>query len=138
MQSSRSHVPPVYSATITNLIINTRPTTNAIANTAKGAGTKNIDHYKDTKKAYLGIDHIHTMQESLVKVVEVLQGVQVSGLDGQSLEDPSVGEGDTSLTVLDRDALHRSGWLKHISTILEGIVLIVRNVHVNSSHVLIH
>jgi myotubularin-related protein 6/7/8 len=133
-----SHVPPVYGATTTNLIIDARPTTNAMANTAKGAGTENMDNYKDAKKAYLGIDHIHTMRESLAKVVEALRGVQVSGLDGRSLEDASVGEGDTSLIVLDRDALRRSGWLKHISTILEGTVLIVRNVHVNSSHVLIH
>src|SRR5262249_1874774 len=34
--------------------------------------------------------------------------------------------------------LRRSGWLRHISTILEGALLIVRNVHINSSHVLIH
>ena len=43
-----------------------------------------------------------------------------------------------SLSLLDRQALRRSGWLKHISNILEGTVLLIRNVHVNSSHVLIH
>jgi hypothetical protein len=74
-----SHVAPesrvsqsVYGATATNLIIDARPTTNAVANTAKGAGTENMDYYKDCKKAYLGIDNIHSMRDYLNKVVEVL------------------------------------------------------------------
>ncbi|KAI0261317.1 Myotubularin-like phosphatase domain-containing protein, partial [Gloeopeniophorella convolvens] len=75
-----SHIAPesrasqtVFGATATNLIIDARPTTNAVANTAKGAGTENMDHYKDCKKAYLGIDNIHSMRDSLNKVVEALR-----------------------------------------------------------------
>jgi myotubularin-related protein 6/7/8 len=63
---------PVFGAMATNLIIDARPTTNAVANTAKGAGTENMDYYKDCKKAYLGIDNIHSMRDSLDKVVEML------------------------------------------------------------------
>jgi hypothetical protein len=63
-----SHVAP----TATNLIIDALSTTNTVANTAKGAGTENMDHYKDCKKAYLGIDNIHSMRDYLNKVVEVL------------------------------------------------------------------
>ncbi|KAJ3712280.1 protein-tyrosine phosphatase-like protein [Lentinula raphanica] len=124
----------VYGATTTNLIIDARPTTNAVANTAKGAGTENMDHYKEAKKVYLGIDHIHAMRESLGKVVEALREADAllasinSDLSGQV----------SGVSVLDRGALRRSGWLRHISIILEGTVLITRNVHVNSSHVLIH
>ena len=70
---SRAATAPVYGATTTNLIVDARPTTNAMANTAKGAGTENMDHYKDCKKVYLGIDHIHAMRESLARVVEVLR-----------------------------------------------------------------
>ena len=132
---SRVSAGPIYGATATNLIIDARPTTNAMANTAKGAGTENMDHYKDAKKAYLGIDHIHTMRESLGKVVEALRGTEIMQAatlseDGEEL--PAVAP------VLDRQALRRSGWLRHIAAILEGTLLIVRNVHVNSSHVLIH
>ena len=58
---SRVSSGPVYGATATNVIVDARPTTNAVANTAKGAGTENMDHYKEAKKAYLGIDHIHAM-----------------------------------------------------------------------------
>ena len=136
-----SHVAPesrvsqsVYGATATNLIIDARPTTNAVANTAKGAGTENMDHYKDCKKAYLGIDNIHSMRDYLNKVVEVLSesealAASVSGdIPGTSL----------STIPVDRQALRRSGWLRCQVAILEGSLLIVRNIHVNHSHVLIH
>lgn len=131
---SRASNTPVYGATTTNLIIDARPTTNAMANTAKGAGTENMDHYKDGKKAYLGIDNIHTMRESLGKVVEALREAD-SLLASINSDLPGQVSG---LAVLDRAALRRSGWLRHISAILEGTLLITRNVHVNSSHVLIH
>jgi myotubularin-related protein 6/7/8 len=125
---------PVFGATATNLIIDARPTTNAVANTAKGAGTENMDYYKDCKKAYLGIDNIHTMRDSLNKVIEAL---------GESEALAASVSGDlpgTSAAVLpvDRQALRRSGWLRHQVTVLEGTLLIVRNVHVNHSHVFIH
>lgn len=129
---------PVYGATTTNLIVDVRSTTNAMANTAKGAGTENMDNYKDAKKSYLGIDNIHTMRESLAKVVEALRGVQIAGSDGRVYDDLHAAEGDALVPVPDREALRRSGWLRHISGIMEGTLIIVRNVHVNSSHVLIH
>ncbi|KAI0310647.1 protein-tyrosine phosphatase-like protein [Amylostereum chailletii] len=116
---------PVYGATTTNLIIDARPTTNAVANTAKGAGTENMDHYKDCRKAYLGIDNIHTMRDSLGKVVEALRETEALAASVGALP-------------IDRQALRRSGWLRHIGAILEGTIIIIRNVHINSSHVLIH
>lgn len=112
--------PHIFGATATNLIIDARPTTNAMANVAKGAGTENMDWYRFGKKAYLGIDNIHVMRSSLRTIVETIAEADASGLP------------------LDRERLRKSGWLKHISAILEGSVMIVRNVHVNSSHVLIH
>ncbi|KAJ6463852.1 protein-tyrosine phosphatase-like protein [Mycena vitilis] len=125
---------PVYGATTTNLIIDARPTINAMGNTAKGAGSENMDHYKDSKKAYLGIDSIHVMRESLAKVVDALREADVL-LASINSDMPDQIPG---LAVLDRQALRRSGWLRHLQAIMEGTVLIARNVHVNSSHVLIH
>ena len=132
--SSRASNAPVYGATATNLIVDARPTANAMANTAKGAGTENMDHYKDGRKMYLGIDHIHVMRESLAKLVQALREADnvAVGMNGEPLEEI------TGLGILDRQALRRSGWLRHITAILEGSVIIARNVHVNSSHVLIH
>jgi len=125
---------PVFGATATNLIIDARPTTNAFANTAKGAGTENMDHYKDCRKAYLGIDNIHSMRDSLNKVTGVLSesealAASVSG---------DIPGTNASVIPVDRQALRRSGWLRHQAAILEGTLLIVRNIHVNNSHVLIH
>lgn len=108
----------VYGAKASNLIIDARPTTNAVANSVKGAGTENMEHYKDCRKAYLGIDNIHVMRDSLRALTETLV----------------LAEGGH----LDRAALKRTGWLKHLSAILEGAILIAKNVHLSNSHVLVH
>lgn len=134
---SRMSIAPVYGATTTNLIIDARPTTNAMANVAKGAGSENMDHYREGRKAYLGIDNIHVMRESLSKVVDALResdSTTLSALDAVTSEFQKI----RSKTSINREALRRSGWLRHLSAILDGTLLIVRNVHVNSSHVLIH
>ena len=102
---SRSSSAPIYGATTTNLIVDARPTANAVANTARGAGTENMEYYKDAKKTYSGIDHIHAMRESLGKVVDALReadtvAASVSGyLPGEAQQ----------LAILDRQALRRSG-----------------------------
>ena len=93
-----------------------------------------MDHYKEARKAYLGIDNIHTMRDSLNKVIEALRETEVATT---SVTGALPGE-TQSVPILDRQALRRSGWLRHLSAIMEGTLLIVRNVHVNSSHVLIH
>lgn len=100
-----------------------------MANTAKGAGTENMDYYKECRKAYLGIDNIHTMRDSLNKVVDALRETEILA---------SSMNGGASVLPVDRQALRRSGWIKHLGSIVEGTLIIVRNVHVNSSHVLIH
>jgi len=107
---------PVYGATSNNLIIDARPTTNAMANVAKGAGTENMEHYRNCKKVYLGIDNIHVMRDSLARVSEAIR----------------------QPNSINHDLLRRSGWLKHLSSILEGILIIVKAVHLANSHVLVH
>ncbi|KAG8915595.1 hypothetical protein FRC00_002510 [Tulasnella sp. 408] len=130
--SSRSRGPGVYGATATNLIIDARPTTNAMVMSVKGAGTENMEYYKDGKKAYLGVDNIHVMRESLSKVADALRDAdQLASLHGKE----AAVEGTS---FLDRQALRKSGWLKHISAILDGTLIIIKNIHINSSHVLIH
>ena len=126
----------VYGATATNLITDARPTTNAMATFAKGAGTENMDHYKDARKVYLGVDNIHVMRDSLGKVIEVLREADVATAALQNLDPSGLFQPDGIF--LDRQALRRSGWLRYISALLDGTLLVVRNIHVNSSHVLIH
>lgn len=111
----------VYGATATNLIVDARPTTNAMANVALGAGTENMENYRSGKKAYLGIDNIHIMRSSLKVIADAIKEAE---------EVPSIP--------LDRGLLRKSNWLKHISTLLDGSLIIVKNIHLNASHVLIH
>jgi myotubularin-related protein 6/7/8 len=100
-----------------------------MVNASNGGGTENMDNYKDAKKAYLGVANIHVMRDSLNRVVEALR-------DADAITEPADGASTTGL--VDREALRKSNWLRHISAILEGTLLIVRNVHISSSHVLIH
>ncbi|KAJ5279003.1 hypothetical protein N7478_004375 [Penicillium angulare] len=110
----------IYGAQQQNLIVDARPTVNALAMQAVGLGSENMDNYKFATKAYLGIDNIHVMRDSLSKVVDALKETDVTPLGPN------------------RDQLARSGWLKHIAGILDGAGLIARQVGLQHSHVLIH
>lgn len=155
----------VYGATSTNVIIDARPTTNAVATYARGGGTENMDHYKGCRKAYMGIENIHVMRDSINRVVDALraadepitfglnltadvtttdeqsrqsrsgEAVKSSQLDVPSQERNRSAQGSPRLDV---GALKRSNWLKHTACLLDGTAIIVRNVHVASSHALIH
>ena len=112
--------PRVYGAQQRNMIVDARPTVNAYAMQAVGLGSENMDNYKFATKVYLGIDNIHVMRDSLQKVIDTLK--------------------DSDLTPLgpNKEALHKSGWLKHIANMLDGVGLIARQVGLQHSHVLIH
>lgn len=110
----------IYGAQQQNLIVDARPTVNAFAMQAVGLGSENMDNYKFATKAYLGIDNIHVMRDSLNKVIDALKETDVTPLGPN------------------RDLLARSGWLKHIAGVLDGAGLITRQVGLTHSHVLIH
>ncbi|ODV94850.1 hypothetical protein PACTADRAFT_50703 [Pachysolen tannophilus NRRL Y-2460] len=107
-----------------NLIVDARPLTNAMVQTALGAGTENMDNYKNyCKKVFLGIDNIHVMRESLAKVTDALK------------------DGDISKTAQqnpNKEQLIKSEWLKHISTLLSGVDILIKTIHLNNNHLLIH
>ncbi|KAF9514462.1 hypothetical protein BS47DRAFT_872004 [Hydnum rufescens UP504] len=122
----------VYGATATNLIIDARSGTSGVANVVRGGGTENMDYYKEGRKVYLGVDNIHAMRDSLAKVTDALRDADAS------IPVPGVDGTEEKSGVINRQALRQSGWLKHISALLDGASVIVRNIHINSSHVLIH
>ncbi|WFD31361.1 hypothetical protein MSPP1_002396 [Malassezia sp. CBS 17886] len=115
----------VYGATATNLIMDARPATNAMANIAKGAGTENMEYYVDCKKTYLGVDNIHVMRDALTRLTAALRAGDDGTLRGRRAAPDGL-------------ALARSQWLKHVGMLLDGTHAIVHNVHVNASHVLVH
>ncbi|KAH8815733.1 protein-tyrosine phosphatase-like protein [Xylogone sp. PMI_703] len=112
--------PHIYGAQQRNLIVDARPTVNALAMQAVGLGSENMEYYKFATKAYLGIDNIHVMRDSLAKVIEALKDSDISKLPPN------------------RELLAKSGWLKHITGLLDGAALIARQVAIQHSHVLIH
>ena len=112
--------PRVYGAQQHNLIVDARPTVNALAMQAVGLGSENMDNYRFATKIYLGIDNIHVMRDSLNKVIDALKESDVTPLS------PS------------REALSSSKWLKHISGLLDGAGIIARQVALQHSHVLVH
>ena len=112
--------PRIYGAQQHNLIVDARPTVNALAMQAVGLGSENMDHYRFATKVYLGIDNIHVMRDSLNKVVDALK------------------ESDVTPLAPSREALASSKWLKHINSLLDGASIIARQVALQHSHVLIH
>lgn len=113
-------LPQVYGAQQHNLIVDARPTVNALAMQTVGLGSENMDNYKCAAKAYLGIENIHVMRDSLAKVIDAIK------------------DGDVSPLPPNRELLAKSGWLKHITGLLDGAALIARQVGIHHSHVLIH
>ncbi|EWC48507.1 hypothetical protein DRE_07727 [Drechslerella stenobrocha 248] len=110
----------IYGAQQTNLIVDARPSVNAYAQQAAGAGSEVMDNYKFAKKEYLGIDNIHVMRNSLGKLLE------------------GIKDSDITPFPANRDLLTKSNWLRHITALLEGTSVIVRQVALEHSHVLIH
>ena len=112
--------PQVYGAQQHNLIIDARPTVNAYAMQAVGMGTENMDNYPFAKKAYLNIDNIHVMRQALEKVIDTLK------------------ESDLTPLGPNKEALTKSGWLKYIANMLDGVGIIARQIGIQHSHVVIH
>ncbi|KAJ3243833.1 hypothetical protein HDU78_011735 [Chytriomyces hyalinus] len=109
-------VPPVQGQS--HLIIDARPAANVMGQTAMGAGIESTENYRNCKICLLGIGNIHVMRDSMNKLMEAAH----SGDTGQFL----------------RAGLDRSGWLGHIRTVLDGTLMVVKNVHSYNTHALVH
>lgn len=110
----------IYGAQQANLIVDARPTINAMANQLQGMGSENMDKYKFARKVFLSIGNIHVMRNSLNKVVDALKDADISPLSPN------------------REALQQSDWLRHVRDVLDGSAIIVRQIGIQHSHVLIH
>ena len=101
----------------------------------------------------MGIENIHVMRDSINRVVEALRaadepttfgmdvGVEIeSSSDGRLRPDQQVDapRSPGERQPLDMNALRKSGWLKHTACLLDATALITKNIHIASSHVLIH
>ncbi|KAI8049092.1 Myotubularin-like phosphatase domain-containing protein [Syncephalis plumigaleata] len=152
-----------------NLIIDARPTANAMANVAMGAGSENTENYRKCRKLYLGIDNIHVMRDSLNKIAEVYAYRYCKQYSNSILCDSmlacsccciawmwsrplcrsftrhyrtltgrkAISSTDTS-GIVNKIQLSKSNWLRHIQLLLDGVSNIVRTVHHDRAHVLVH
>lgn len=89
-------------------IMDARPSSNAIANKAKGGGYEAEDAYQNVEVIFLDIHNIHVMRESLRKLKEICFPAN----DDQKW----------------LSAVDSTLWLKHIKCILAGAVRIVDKV----------
>lgn len=112
---SSSSVSPV--APHSNLILDARPTANAMANKGMGAGTEDPEVYK-AKVVFCGIENIHALRDSWKGVTDAIQAAN----SGQ----------------ISRVALEKSGWMKHVKNVLDAALSMVQHVHCYNSHVLVH
>lgn len=100
------------------IIMDARPTANAIANKAKGGGYESEDAYQNAELVFLDIHNIHVMRESLRKLKELVY--------------PNIDETKWL------SGVESTYWLKHIKCILAGAVRIVDKVENHKTSVLVH
>lgn len=111
---------------IKNIIVDARPATNAMAQTALGGGTENTDNYNFNNtctRMFLGIDNIHVMRDTLNSVVENF-----------------LVDNDLNLPI-DKANLNKgkaSNWLKYVKLLLSSTDTLVKFVIFNKSNLLIH
>lgn len=109
-----------------NMIVDARPTANAIGQAALGGGSENMDNYnfnKTCSRTFLGIDNIHCMSDTLNFMVENF-----------------LVDGDLNLPI-DKAALNSgksANWLKHTRLILSSTETLVKSIIFNKSNLLVH
>ncbi|XP_073983033.1 phosphatidylinositol-3-phosphate phosphatase isoform X2 [Rhodnius prolixus] len=99
-------------------ICDARPSTNAIANKAKGGGYEPEDAYPNAEIVFFDIHNIHVMRESLRKLKELCF--------------PNIDEAKWL------SGLESTYWLKHIKCILAGACRIVDKIEIHKTSVLVH
>lgn len=97
-------------------IFDARPYVNAHAQRALGGGVENVNHYERTELHFLNIENIHVIRDSWVGMIVGLNSVNPSKY---------------------LSAVEKSGWLEHVSLLLQGAVGLVESLQ-NGISCLIH
>lgn len=97
------------------LVLDARPARSAIANALNGGGFMLIEHYAGCDRAYLGIDNIHAVRDSYLRIFR--SGFR-KGLSG-------------------RNSMQVAGWIRHYEAIMAGVKLIVESLGEGTA-VLVH
>lgn len=108
-----------------NIIVDARPMANAIAQTALGGGTENMDNYNfnhHCKRLFLGIDNIHVMSDTMSIFTESF------------LMDTDVNS-ELSPIMIHKKANH---WLRSIKLILSSVDRLTKAIIFNNANLLVH
>nr|XP_043612710.1 phosphatidylinositol-3-phosphatase myotubularin-1-like isoform X3 [Erigeron canadensis] len=123
-------------------IADARPRKNALANGAMGGGSESSANYFQSEIVFFGIDNIHAMRESLVRLRDYLDTYGTKSSDGMSsfLRNGgwTWGGGNLSSMSASVSTLGDSGWLIHIQNVLAGSAWIAARVAIESASVLVH
>ncbi|KAJ0489317.1 putative phosphoric monoester hydrolase [Helianthus annuus] len=123
-------------------IADARPRKNALANGAMGGGSESSSNYFQSEIVFFGIDNIHAMRESLVRLRDYLDTHGTKSSDGMSSflrhGGWTWGGGNLSSMSASVSTLGDSGWLNHIQNVLAGSAWIAARVAIESASVLVH
>ncbi|KAL3523541.1 hypothetical protein ACH5RR_016375 [Cinchona calisaya] len=123
-------------------IADARPRKNALANGAMGGGSESSSNYFQSEIVFFGIDNIHAMRESLVRLRDYLDTHGASSSDGMSSflrhGGWTWGGGNLSSMSASVSTLGDSGWLIHVQSVLAGSAWIAARVALESASVLVH
>ncbi|CAI9273135.1 unnamed protein product [Lactuca saligna] len=123
-------------------IADARPRKNALANGAMGGGSESSSNYFQSEIVFFGIDNIHAMRESLVRLRDYLDTHGTTSSDGMSsfLRNGgwTWGVGNLSSMSASVSTLGDSGWLQHIQNVLAGSAWIAARVALESASMLVH
>ncbi|KAM0042588.1 putative phosphoric monoester hydrolase [Helianthus debilis subsp. tardiflorus] len=123
-------------------IADARPRKNALANGAMGGGSESSANYFQSEIVFFGIDNIHAMRESLVRLRDYLDTHGTKSSDGMSSflrhGGWTWGGGNLSSMSASVSTLGDSGWLIHIQNVLAGSAWIAARVAIESASVLVH
>ncbi|XP_077984978.1 phosphatidylinositol-3,5-bisphosphate 3-phosphatase MTMR2-like [Glandiceps talaboti] len=100
------------------VIMDARPSVNAMANKAKGGGYESEETYQNAEVVFLDIHNIHVMRESLRKLKDICY--------------PQI---DDNHWLSNIEATH---WLEHIKLILAGAVRIADKIESQKTSVVLH
>lgn len=123
-------------------IADARPRKNALANGAMGGGSESSSNYFQSEVVFLGIDNIHAMRESFVRLREYMDTHGKASSDGMSSflrqGGSTWGGGNLSSMSASVSTLGDSGWLLHVQGVLAGAAWIAARVAMEHASVLVH
>ncbi|XP_076957315.1 phosphatidylinositol-3-phosphatase myotubularin-1-like [Bidens hawaiensis] len=123
-------------------IADARPRKNALANGAMGGGSESSSNYFQCEIVFFGIDNIHAMRDSLVRLRDYLDTHGTKSSDGMSsfLRNGgwTWGRGNLSSMSASVSTLGDSGWLIHVQNVLAGSAWIAARVALESASMVVH